>query len=150
MKKLNNKKKKVIAGIVGGIGGLILAVLISDLGGYVEVQRYIKEDRQPHKNNFISQENELEINLKDYERKIAYHTQKSEVSMDGVIGNPLYFGQLTSDYKSIIVLVKDLAPSKLEEYLNMEISEEEAVLFEKELVEKIKASKKLSLFGYQR
>ncbi|MGN0929390.1 MAG: hypothetical protein ACI4N3_01985 [Alphaproteobacteria bacterium] len=82
--------------------------------------------------------NDDKIDLFNYEKHIAYHTQKSGIDMDGVINNPRYFASLPYDYRNIIVLVKDLRKDKLENYLNMLITPEEAVSFDKELVERMK------------
>lgn len=70
---------------------------------------------------------------KQYERNIAYYTQKSGITMDGAITKPAYFVKVPAEFKNAIINVKDLNKELLKEYLSMKFTKEEQIQFEYEL-----------------
>ena len=68
-----------------------------------------------------------------YERHIAYYTQKSGITMDGAITKPAYFVKVPAEFKNAIINVKDLNKELLKEYLSMKFTKEEQIQFECEL-----------------
>lgn len=70
---------------------------------------------------------------KQYEKHIAYYTQKSGITMDGAITKPAYFVKVPAEFKTAIINVKDLNKELLKEYLSMKFTKEEQIQYERDL-----------------
>lgn len=141
MKKELQKKLLKVSGIIL-LGTLLVAGIASNKSKDEEIRKmqefnnkiltdYIVEENFA---KFKKEEQRLE-NLTYSEDMIAFCFQKSEITIDGSIKNPLFFGKLSNKMKNYIVDVKDHDKVLLSQYLNRKIDIENQLRCEAEFKE---------------